>query len=127
MITVALSQDKVQQFVVELWVQQLVVELIIKALFQDGVQQFFVVLTFAKLLKALYFTTRKSRRRSRTRRTRTWSRWRSSTSLWTSSSTPAGVPCASVLHTTVVGVLGSGSARSLTANKNSTPERWRDA
>ena len=58
---------------------------------------------------------------------RTWSRWRSSTSLWTASSTPAGIPCASAPPTTVVGAPASESARSLTANKNSTPERWRDA
>ena len=77
----------VQQLVVELWVQQLVVELIIKALSQDRVQLPSVVFTFAKLLKSLYFATQS---RMRTRRTRTWRRWRSSTSLWTASSTPAG-------------------------------------
>ena len=59
-------------------------------------------------------------------RMRTWSRWRSSTSLWTASSTPAGDPCASATHTTVVGAPGGGSARSLMANKNSTPERCLD-
>ena len=52
---------------------------------------------------------------------RTWSRWRSLTSLWTASSTPAGDPCASAPPTTVVGAPGGGSARSLMANKNSTP------
>ena len=39
---------------------------------------------------------------------RTWSRWKSSTSLWTASNTPAGDPCASVPSTTVVGALGVG-------------------
>ena len=42
MITKALSPDGVQQLVVELWVQRLVVELIIKALSHDRVQQLFV-------------------------------------------------------------------------------------
>ena len=40
------------------------------------------------------------------RRMRTWSRWRSSTSLWTASSTPAGDPCAPVPPTSVVGAQG---------------------
>ena len=53
------------------------------------------------------------------------SRWRSSPSRWTASSTPAGDPCASARLPTVVGVTGGGSARSVTANRNSTPERWR--
>ena len=84
-------QDRVQQLVVELWVQQLVVELV-KALSQDRVQQLLVELTF--IINCSSFRSSSVNARRLTTSRRTGCRWWSMRSLWTASSSPAGGPCA---------------------------------